>query len=798
MVAVAALSLTTVVAVPSQAEPDGTSAVASAAKPRKPAGKVTLKLVGPKGVQAQASLRGRGGRTVHKNAPRKRARATVKVAPGKFRVVAPELVKDGIVYQPKISRKAFTIKKVKAKKGKRATLQKVVVTVRWKPLRRQADIGITGATTDSVTLKWGGPGKKFELRRATGEKAPATRKAGKRVHLGRKKTLVDRKLAEGGRYSYSVWVKRKKRWVGPVSVTVGTVKGDLGAEYALAPGATIVDAGDKETVTVTDAGVMVKLAAGRPTPPVGSGFVLPASPQLPAGVLGKVAEVSPDGRSVLVVSGTLADSFDHFVLKADYTTGEVAIPDLALGDEVAGEPGVEFEPLPDSGIGDGDSGDGAETTPLGDVLKQQEAASRAKPPVTEAPEASGSSRPLAPARTLPGGRRDLNWRDITVDDAKKLRECTYDTEVELKMHDWTATADGNFDVEFKRKTINTWWGKKKMPAHAMVAESRFQLDVDAKVDATIGKQLSCYLGRELPINIPTYPAPVTVLLSGGLAVEAGGQVGVKDIGVGATLVGTGYAGVGVGVRNDVDGDFSVTPRFSGGTGMAKASGVFGPVASITVGFGGVAGSGEDTSAGTVAGFFGELWLPKIAFEGEWGGEGQENCTTLGGAIEGGFGLVAEAWLGPLKVGGRVTLAEGEIVELFEKNWPADCASDEELGDGDIRATLRWGSNPDYDLHVTDPSGERIYFGHKQSESGGQLDFDRIPGCSNDQSTQSWVENVNWAEGTAPVGTYVVQVVEYNGCGLVDQPWTLKVYVGGQEVISKTGSGTSEAWEFTVP
>jgi hypothetical protein len=85
-----------------------------------------------------------------------------------------------------------------------------------------------------------------------------------------------------------------------------------------------------------------------------------------------------------------------------------------------------------------------------------------------------------------------------------------------------------------------------------------------------------------------------------------------------------------------------------------------------------------------------------------------------------------------------------------------------LGTGDVQVTLRWDTSADLDLHVVDPWGEEIYYSHKNSQSGGELDVDANAGCG----TQSYapVENIYWPSGGAPYGTYVVSVVDYSDCG----------------------------------
>ena len=84
------------------------------------------------------------------------------------------------------------------------------------------------------------------------------------------------------------------------------------------------------------------------------------------------------------------------------------------------------------------------------------------------------------------------------------------------------------------------------------------------------------------------------------------------------------------------------------------------------------------------------------------------------------------------------------------------ASALEYGYGDVQVTLTWDNTSDLDLWVTDPFGEKIYYAHPYSESGGQLDVDDINGYG--------PENIFWPAGAAPNGTYLVQVDYYSGSG----------------------------------
>jgi len=80
--------------------------------------------------------------------------------------------------------------------------------------------------------------------------------------------------------------------------------------------------------------------------------------------------------------------------------------------------------------------------------------------------------------------------------------------------------------------------------------------------------------------------------------------------------------------------------------------------------------------------------------------------------------------------------------------------------GDVQFSLAWDNYNDLDLHVFCPSGERIYFGHRRSACGGELDVD----MNVSPTSTSPVENVFWPPGGAPAGTYRVLVHHYNNHG----------------------------------
>src|SRR5579871_4739075 len=92
--------------------------------------------------------------------------------------------------------------------------------------------------------------------------------------------------------------------------------------------------------------------------------------------------------------------------------------------------------------------------------------------------------------------------------------------------------------------------------------------------------------------------------------------------------------------------------------------------------------------------------------------------------------------------------------------------------GDIEIALAWNNHNDLDLSCIDPRGERIFYGHKHSLSGGELDVD-----ANFQPpyTNEPVENIYWPFGRAPRGRYTVQINHYENHGGLD-PTVYRVVV----------------------
>lgn len=107
----------------------------------------------------------------------------------------------------------------------------------------------------------------------------------------------------------------------------------------------------------------------------------------------------------------------------------------------------------------------------------------------------------------------------------------------------------------------------------------------------------------------------------------------------------------------------------------------------------------------------------------------------------------------------------------------------QVGTGDVQVSLSWSVPADIDLHVVDPSGEEIYYGNDASASGGVLDLDSNAGCGIDNVDN---ENITWATGTAPRGTYTVRVDNWDSCTQARIEYVVTVNVKGQATRTFTG------------
>jgi hypothetical protein len=105
-----------------------------------------------------------------------------------------------------------------------------------------------------------------------------------------------------------------------------------------------------------------------------------------------------------------------------------------------------------------------------------------------------------------------------------------------------------------------------------------------------------------------------------------------------------------------------------------------------------------------------------------------------------------------------TIAVGEPCTEEEKCVPSSiCFEGFCVGEGDLRISLAFVADSDFDLHVMTPQGSEIYFANPIAD-GGELDVDQCVGVCDDAPVH--VENVVFAN-PAP-GTYLIWVENFDG------------------------------------
>ena len=135
-----------------------------------------------------------------------------------------------------------------------------------------------------------------------------------------------------------------------------------------------------------------------------------------------------------------------------------------------------------------------------------------------------------------------------------------------------------------------------------------------------------------------------------------------------------------------------------------------------------------------------------------------------------------------------------VVDEFGSIWDLAplCLPPEDknvLGTGDIQVTLRWSSEDDLDLEVTDPNGETVTFLNPSLSSGGELDADANAVC--EETTEAPVENVFWPFGGGIPGDYVVSVNLFSFCTANDEvEFSLTILVQG-EILELSGTVSEE-------
>lgn len=279
-----------------------------AASARSQSGALRVTIITPKGVPATVVATG-GGRSLFFKGPNgRRSVVTKSVSARRQRISARRISFNGRIYDARI-----TNDRVRIRAGRISR-----ITVRYKSIQIADQLVAKTVGRNSISLAWKAPSRATVLlRRTAGARPASSAQRGSAVPVNGR-SATDSKLTAGSTYTYALFTRVKRRWVGPVTITVGTASPNPTVAAFVAPPTTVIaKSGDADTPTVENGGVSVKLAAGRATPLLGSGFVLPVSDVLPTGFLGKVMAISDDGRTVLLAGAGLAEAFSYYDINLD-------------------------------------------------------------------------------------------------------------------------------------------------------------------------------------------------------------------------------------------------------------------------------------------------------------------------------------------------------------------------------------------------------------------------------------------------------------------------------------------------
>lgn len=788
-----------------------------ASRPKAKKGKIRVTVRGPKGLPARISVgRGASRRVVTKPAGRASVRRTLPFRVGRHVLKAETLVVRGTVLKPSIGKR-----KIAVRAGSVSP-----VSVRYRPVKGLARAPqLTALTSSTIGLLWNaGKADRSVVRLTSGSEPARSVKAGRPVKVAKGRALAT-KLTPGTTYTLSVFTRVKGSWRGPVPFTAGTVPaaGGPGAEFVAAAGTYIGDRQDVVAARSTGHGVAVRFRGDAPL--IGSAVVLPPSPSLPHGYVGKVVGQSVLGDTELE-QASLSDAFDYLSMRVPDLSSVPATRALATGRRTSG----------------------TARRGAGSFI---EASCKERPKKADDPQSVGISES---SDNLEG--YDF-VRTITLSERGLTAEVGASVDVDLA---------GSFEGEVlaHSQSFYYWWKKKKTVSVPYGAALEGSFGITGKVDAGIALSASQSADKSkdgsydcaisLPEQAKTFmagPVPLTVTFEVKAEIGISGTVKVEHVGatVGTMVNVSGEFGPGVDDRFDG----SVVPSASLQTPTFSAAAAVEASASATLSFG--PGGAADDHFGAMAGIEGKLTPLKLGLKGEYD-SANKLCgqVTVGGSA--GLDLLAKVWYtGP----GPDIDWESSRISLLPESWrewayfgtdqkpldlPDGCADEKDepgptedpdpdpdavadldedgytadvdcddhddrihpgardvpedgidqdcdghdavLGSGDVQVTLRWANGADLDLHVLDPDGDEIFYGHDESDSGGTLDVDANPGCS--EQVADPVENIFWAAHTAPAGVYTVWPDLYDDCDEDPPSWRLTVRVAGAVVVDRTGTG----------
>jgi hypothetical protein len=292
---------------------------------RRGQGTLRLRIIAPEGVPASVSIRGKYFRLATKAAAGTSSTTSFSLPAGDYDITPEDSTREGRLYTGSTRRTDIRLT------GRNTT----DVTVVYRQVSGVENLHVEKVDSSSITLGWSVPSdpaakgkadppKQFVLRRARGAHPVDDPRRGLGVGIDGT-TATDTGLDAGKSYSYSLFWRAGRGWSGPLTLVVGTspATGSTQAAYTLAPGTLLAAAGDIGQVTTTGLGVTVVFKQPKTLPP-GAAVVLPISPTLAGGFLGKVTAVSPDGTRIDLGPGALSDAFDYYSL--DVPTFSFTVP----------------------------------------------------------------------------------------------------------------------------------------------------------------------------------------------------------------------------------------------------------------------------------------------------------------------------------------------------------------------------------------------------------------------------------------------------------------------------------------
>ena len=106
----------------------------------------------------------------------------------------------------------------------------------------------------------------------------------------------------------------------------------------------------------------------------------------------------------------------------------------------------------------------------------------------------------------------------------------------------------------------------------------------------------------------------------------------------------------------------------------------------------------------------------------------------------------------------------------------------QVGTGDLQVCVSWATDSDVDLHLVEPSGEEIYYGHRRAASGGLLDLDANSGCSF-ENPRIDIENITYQNTSPPGGHYFLRVDYWTACNVMGTTdFTVTINVRGTPAV----------------